>query len=301
MDPGREELIESNEVAEGGKVYTLVLTRRDLRSLYPGMVQYILRLNSGEKTLCLFRTNSYEYSPMSSLDAESVTRQKAGEWRDLLRTDPDALFATSMETGGRLPDRTRPDVLIIQGSPRADGNCSILAGWASETAAASGFTAEIVYPDDLWIRPCIGCYRCYNTGICTFDDDMTAVIASLRHARLLVICTPVYTSSVPAAMKMVIDRFQAYHAEITLFRRSEEKKGLLFSVAGRKGTDNFTCVRRTIHDCMRNLHVIPAGDVLIDGTDQLRDIREIPATEDTVRTAVTGALAVKGPAGNKSS
>lgn len=301
MEPGRgEELIERNEIAAGDEVYTLVLTRRDLLSLYPGMVQYTLRLTSGEKTLYLFRTNTYEYSPTSPFDAVSVARQKAVEWGALLRTDPEAFFATSVEKGGELPEQGRPDVLIIQGSPRADGNCSILAGWASEAAVASGFTVEVVYPDDLWIRACIGCYQCYNTGFCTFDDDMTAIIASLRHARLLVICTPVYTSSIPGSLKMVVDRFQAYHAEISLYRNSEGKKGLLFSVAGRKGADNFTCVKRIIHGCMRNLHITPAGDALIDGIDELRDIRKIPATEYTVRTAVTTALTGKDNADNKS-
>ncbi len=300
MDPAKEELIERIEIAARGEAYTLDLTRRDLASLYPGMVQYILCLRSGEKTIRLFRTNTYEYSPTSPFDAESAARQKSLEWGNILRTDPETFSAISMERVEKLPEHSRPEVLIIQGSPRADGNCSILAGWASEAAVASGFTVEVVYPDDLWIRACIGCYQCYNTGFCTFDDDMTATIASLRHARLFIICTPVYTSSVPGSLKLVIDRFQAYHAEINLFRSSEGKKGLLFSVAGRKGADNFTCVRRIIHDCMKNLHITPAGDIFIDGIDRLRDIRKIPEMESTVRTAVAAALTGKDNADNKS-
>jgi multimeric flavodoxin WrbA len=292
MNPSREELIEQKEIAAGEGVYTLVLTRKDLVSLYPGMVLYTLRLQLGTKILGLFLTNTYEYSPTDPIDAESAAREKMEEWEKLLRTDPEAFFATHKEQVGMPPEKGGPDVLIIQGSPRADGNCSILAGWASEAAIGAGFTAEVVYPADLWIRACIGCYQCYNTGFCTFDDDMTPIIASLRHARLLVICTPVYTSSIPGSLKLVIDRFQAYHAEITLYRSSENKKGLLFSVAGRKGTGNFTCVKRVIHDCMRNLHIIPAGDVLLDGIDRLRDIRKITGTENIIRDAVIAALNV---------
>lgn len=298
MDPSGEEIIEKKEIAAAEGVYSLVLSRRDLVSLYPGMVLYTLRLQLGTITLGLFRTNTYEYSPTDSLDAESVARQKAGEWETLLITDPASFFATYREQVGRPQEMGRHDVLIIQGSPRADGNCGILAGWALDAAVAAGFTAEVVYPDDLWMRPCIGCYQCYNTGFCTFDDDMTPIIASLRNARLLVICTPVYTSSVPGSLKLVIDRFQAYHAEITLYRGSESKKGLLFSVAGRKGIDNFTCVKRVIHDCMRNLHIIPSGDVYIDGIDRLRDIRKVPGTENTIRNAVSAALAGQKNDGN---
>jgi multimeric flavodoxin WrbA len=301
MDLRGEELIERTEFAAGaGRIYTLDLTRRGLISLYPGMVQYTLHLKSGEKTLRLFRTNTYEYSPTSPFDAESAAKQKAKEWATLLRINPEAFFAASPEGVKKSAEQSRPDVLIIQGSPRADGNCSILAGWSSDAAVASGFTVKVVYPDDLWIRACIGCYQCYNTGFCIFDDDMPDIIASLRHARLLVICTPVYTSSVPGSLKLVIDRLQAYHAEISLYRSSEEKTGLLFSVAGRKGAYNFTCVKRIIHDCMRNLHITLAGDVLIDGIDQLRDIREIPGTEYAVHTAVTSALIGKDNSENKS-
>ena len=292
MDLSREEIIEKKEIAAGVGVYNLVLLRRDLGSLYPGMVLYTLRLQLGTKTLALFRTNTYEYSPTAPIAAESAAQQKAGEWETLLRTDPEAFFATHREEVSKPPEKGGSDVLIIQASPRADGNCSILAGWASEAAVGAGFTAEVVFPDDLWIRACIGCYQCYNTGFCIFDDDMPTIIASLRHARLLVICTPVYTSSVPGSLKLVIDRFQAYHAEISLYREHESKKGLLFSVAGRKGTDNFTCVKRVIHDCMRNLHIIPAGEVFLDGIDRLRDIRKISGTETTIRNAVIAALEV---------
>ncbi|NYT07789.1 MAG: flavodoxin family protein [Methanomicrobiales archaeon] len=285
-----EELIERKEVAAGEGSYTMVLTRRDLSSLYPGLHLFTLRLLHGDLTLALYRTNTYEYSPTDPLDAESAARKEARDWEDLLSRDPEAFFAAHLERIGRPPDSGRPDVLIIQGSPRADGNCSIIAGWAAAAAEEAGCSAEVVYPHDLWITGCIGCYQCYNTGFCTFADDMTGIISSLRQAFLLIICTPVYTSTVPGELKMVIDRFQAFHAEMTLAGRFEPKKGLLFSVSGRTGKENFSCVTQVIHDFMENLHITPSGTLLIDSIDRLRDVRNVPGLEDRIRAAVAGAL-----------
>jgi multimeric flavodoxin WrbA len=285
-----EELLERKEVAAGGGTYTLILTRRDLSSLYPGLHIFTLRLLLGDQTLALFRTNSYEYSPTDPLDAESVARKNVLSWEHLLSRDPEAFFATHLEQVGTPADTGRPDVLILQGSPRADGNCSLIAGWAAGAAEEAGCSAEVVYPHDLWITGCIGCYQCYNTGFCTFEDDMTAIISSLRHARLLVVCTPVYTSTVPGELKLVIDRFQAYHAEMTLTGRVVPRNGLLFSLAGRNGGENFACVTRVIHDFMENLHITPSGDILVDGIDRLRDVRNVPGLEERIRAAVTAVL-----------
>ncbi len=289
MEEG-EKLLDRKEVAGGEGSYTLLLTRRDLSSIYPGLQLFTLRLILGDQTLALFRTNTYEYSPTDPLNAETAARKMAADWVDLLSRDPEAFFATHLEQVGSPPDSGRPDVLIIQGSPRADGNCSLMAGWAAAAAENAGRTFEVVYPHDLWITGCIGCYQCYNTGFCTFNDDMTGIIRSLRHARLLVICTPVYTSTVPGELKLVIDRFQAFHAEMTLAGTFRRRNSLLCSVAGRTGSENFTCVTRVIHDCMENLHITPSEPILVDGIDRLRDVRKVPGLKERIREAVTGAL-----------
>jgi multimeric flavodoxin WrbA len=180
---------------------------------------------------------------------------------------------------------------VIQGSPRADGNCSILAGLAVDALVSSHHTAQVIYPHDMNIHSCIGCYQCYNTGTCTFDDDMTGILRAIRHAPLIIVCTPVYTNSVPGGLKLLIDRCQAYHAEQTLFLQSAKtKRGLLLSVAGRRGKSNFSCITSVIGAFMRNLGIEPAGELLIDGVDEMRDIRNIPDLKERIRSMVRNAL-----------
>jgi multimeric flavodoxin WrbA len=143
------------------------------------------------------------------------------------------------------------------------------------------------------IHSCIGCYQCYNTGSCVFNDDMGDIIDAIRGASLLVICSPVYTNTVPGGLKLLIDRCQAYHAERVLSGGITGQRGLIFSVAGREGEENFTCITRVISAFLRNLGISPVGEILIDSADAIRDIRTIPGLEHRVRGIVEQYLLMK--------
>jgi multimeric flavodoxin WrbA len=287
---GRGNLLLSKEITAGGKAYLLSIEEEDLSRLYPGMTRYTLRLASGTETLGLFRTNSYEYSPAVPLNAEGVIRGRAAEWERALARDPGGFPASLGGAREAAPPAGDVDALIIQGSPRADGNCSILAGWAAEETANLGRRARVVFLDDLSLHSCIGCYQCYNTGTCTFNDDMTELIGALRSASLLVICTPVYTNTVPGNLKIFIDRCQAYHAEKNLFRNGGGKKGILLSVAGRKGAGNFDCVKKVVASFMRNLGIQYSGEVLLDGMDGIRDLRTLPGIGEKIGGLIQDAF-----------
>jgi NAD(P)H-dependent FMN reductase len=281
------EVLRRTTIAGG---YLLTLEREDLARIYPGMVRYTVRVRHDERTRAAFRTNTYEYAPQMPLDAEAAAHETYEEWARGLAADPVAFIRAQRPVPRVRPELPVTDVLIIQGSPRPGGNCSIMADWAASAAHGAGRSAQVIFPDDLYLRPCIGCYWCYNFAQCTFDDDMEAVIAAIRGATLIVICSPVYTDTVPAGLKMVIDRCQTYHAERALFGGPEGQRGLLLAVAGRTGEENFRCVRTVVRDYFRNLDIRPCGEVLAEGMDRARDVRSIPGIENRVRAAVAGCL-----------
>ncbi|MDD1660109.1 MAG: flavodoxin family protein [Methanomicrobiales archaeon] len=298
MDWVKDRVLE-REVRTPDGTFSLTMDREDLSFLYPGMVRYTLQATRGGEPCALFRTSTYEYSPTVPYDAESVARQKMEEWARLLQEKPLLFLEQHARDGIRtaVPDLPA-DAVIIQGSPRPDGNCSILAGWAADAVREAGARPRVVFLDDLVIHSCIGCYRCYNTGECTFDDDMGGVLASLQGASLLVICSPVYTNTVPGGLKTFLDRCQTYHARRRLFDPDRPKKGLLLSVAGRKGRSNFACVTAVVSAYFRNLGIVPSGEVLIDAVDEIRDVRTLQGLDEKVRDAVRESLRLgqKAPA-----
>jgi multimeric flavodoxin WrbA len=298
MEPVTE-IVRKIEINSERDRYVLTLDSEDFSFLYPGLVRYTLSLKDGEKTISVFRTNSYEYSPLVPLTAENVAKRTADEWEQELRGNPINFILNHHRELLQHTASSDIDLVVIQGSPRADGNCSILAGWAVEAAHDLGRQSRVIYPHDLDIRCCIGCYQCYNTGSCIFDDDMRSIINDIRSASLLVVCSPVYTNTVPAGLKLLIDRCQAYHAERVLFGGRTGQHGLVFSVAGRKGEVNFTCVTRVITVFLRNLGITPIGEILIDSVDAVRDIRLIPGLEQKVRERVKQGLVFKNSTESK--
>ena len=259
MEPVREH-IRSIEIDAGEERYILTLDSEDFSALFPGMIRYLLTVMDKGEIISVFRTNSFEYSPLVPLAAVTVAGQTFDEWEREIRNNPLGFILSHRQKVQEHPAVPVPDLVVIQGSPRALGNCGILSGWAADAAHDLGRTVQVIYPHDMDIHCCIGCYQCFNTGSCIFDDDMRGIIAAIRESSLLVVCAPVYTNTVPGGLKLLIDRCQAYHAERVLSGGKTGQQGLIFSVAGRKGEENFTCITRVISAFLRNLDITPPGD-----------------------------------------
>lgn len=275
------------EITAGGKAFQLVLEKEDLTATYPGFFRYTLMARQAGSPVALFRTNTYEYAPGIELRAEEVAREKAAEWERDLRDDPAGFLERNAPAARAATGYPHADIVIIQGSPRAGGNSGTLAGWVEDTAQAHKVPYTIFYPHDMDIRECIGCYQCFNTGSCIYDDDMAGIIAAVSGCRLLVICTPVYTNAVPANLKMLIDRFQAYVAAQTLRMASPGKtNGVILSVSGRPGQENFQCVRKELTAFFNIAGIRPAGNLFIDGVDRIHDIRDLPGIREKVAALI---------------
>lgn len=62
------------------------------------------------------------------------------------------------------------------------------------------------------------------------------------------------------------------------------------SVAGRNGKENFTCVSRVVGAFFSLLGIGAEEPLLLDGMDEIRDVRTIPGLEERVRESVRNAL-----------
>ena len=104
-----------------------------------------------------------------------------------------------------------PDLLILIGSPRKDGNSAALAKAAAKQAQAAGATVETVFLNDLNITPCTGCTVCRESveAECVLEDNMVALYPKLRNAKAILIATPIYSYNMAAQTKLLIDRCYA--------------------------------------------------------------------------------------------
>ena len=73
-------------------------------------------------------------------------------------------------------------VLIINGSPRIDGNTSIALNEMKKVFEKEGIEVEEVQIGQKTIRGCIACGFCHKNGRCVFDDEINEVNAKFEDA-----------------------------------------------------------------------------------------------------------------------
>ena len=97
-------------------------------------------------------------------------------------------------------------VLLINGSPKSDGNTSIAIDEMVKTFHEEGVETEVIQVGNKLIRGCIGCGKCFEKGSCVFDDIVNETAPKLAAADGLVIATPVYYASANGTLVSFLDR-----------------------------------------------------------------------------------------------
>ena len=97
-------------------------------------------------------------------------------------------------------------VLMLNGSPRVNGNTSIALEEMKNVFEAEGVDVEIVQVGNQAVRGCVACVRCTELGKCVFDDVVNELALKLEEADGLVVASPVYYASANATLIAVLDR-----------------------------------------------------------------------------------------------
>lgn len=98
------------------------------------------------------------------------------------------------------------NVLIINGSPRKNGNTSIAIREMETVFREDGADVETVQVGNQDIRGCIACRSCFQKGKCVFDDIVNELAPKFENADGLVIASPVYFASANATLIACLDR-----------------------------------------------------------------------------------------------
>ena len=97
-------------------------------------------------------------------------------------------------------------VLMINGSPKVNGNTALALKEMEAVFAAEGMECETILVGNQPIRGCIACGSCYKNGKCVFDDAVNEVAEKFRDADGLVVASPVYYASANATLIALLDR-----------------------------------------------------------------------------------------------
>ena len=121
-------------------------------------------------------------------------------------------------------------VLLINGSPKVNGNTAYSLAQMAEVFAEQGIETEIIHVGNQAIRGCVACGSCYKTGKCVFDDLVNEVAPKFEAADGIVLGSPVYYASANATLVAFLDRlFYSSHFDKRM------KVGACVAVARRGG------------------------------------------------------------------
>ena len=108
-------------------------------------------------------------------------------------------------------------VLLLNGSPRMNGNITLALKEMEQVFAENGVEFETIRLGNKVIRGCVACESCRKTGRCVFDDEVNVIAEKFREADGLVIASPVYYGSANGTLMSALQRlFYSTHFDKSL-------------------------------------------------------------------------------------
>lgn len=102
-------------------------------------------------------------------------------------------------------------ILVLNGSPRTDGNTEAMINAFKAGAETAGHTAQVLHVGKMKAAGCVACEYCHTKGggQCAVKDDMQQVYAALAECDMLVLASPIYYFGLTGQLQSVISRFYA--------------------------------------------------------------------------------------------
>ena len=97
-------------------------------------------------------------------------------------------------------------VLMLNGSPRANGNIALAFREMEKVFEENGVEYENILLGNKDIRGCIACNSCAKNGKCVFNDIVNELAAKFEEADGLVIGSPVYYGSANGTLMSALQR-----------------------------------------------------------------------------------------------
>lgn len=106
-------------------------------------------------------------------------------------------------------------VLLINGSPRQNGNTHLALTEAAKQLEKNGIATELMQIGASAIHGCIACNHCSNTGRCVFDDDLcNRAIDLMSQCDALIVGSPTYYGQPNGTVLSLMQRMSYAASEV---------------------------------------------------------------------------------------
>ena len=173
-------------------------------------------------------------------------------------------------------------IVAIYGSPRQDGNTSVLLKEAVKGAKKEGAQVEEFVLRNLNMSPCLEIYACKDTGRCIIKDDFQMIYDRLLECEGLMLASPIFFYTVSAHTKIFMDRCQSFWTKkywiekVPFTEKRVRGKGLFICVGATNGKKLFDGTLLTVKYFFDALDMEVFRTLLYRGLDFKGDVLKHP-------------------------
>ena len=166
--------------------------------------------------------------------------------------------------------------LGIVGSPRENGNTTVLVSEILSGAAEAGAETQLVNVASLNIRGCQACMYCKSHEACAVQDDMQSLYPLLHEADVVVIGSPMYFGQMTSQTKTFVDRLYALMGPNFSRRLAQGKRLILAFAQGAADTSLWAAHVKATADMLGHVGLTPAGTIIVGESGAPGSIKEQP-------------------------
>ena len=162
-------------------------------------------------------------------------------------------------------------IVILNGSPRRNGNTSALVNAFAQGAERAGHAVTEFFLNKMEIHGCKGCFGGHSDQDCPCvqQDDMNLIYPVVRDCDVVVLASPLYYWTLSGQLCTVMDRlFALEEGNGNLLRGNGKSSALLMAAEGHGFEDALTYYDHLIE----HLHWKNLGHVLAGGNMDAGDI-----------------------------
>lgn len=175
----------------------------------------------------------------------------------------------------------KKNVLVLVGSPRTDGNSSMLADAYINGAKKAGHETVKLDIGKMDIKGCKACDTCFSKGQpCSFNDDFNKIAPYLEKADVIVFSTPIYWFTFPSELKAAIDKLYAF---IIGKKQLKIKESQLLVCGEAKDEASFEGIIKSYEDIAAYEGWTNRGNFIVPGVCAKGDILSTTALEQVER------------------
>jgi len=166
-------------------------------------------------------------------------------------------------------------IVILNGSPRKNGNTSALVRAFTAGAESAGHTVTQFFLNGMDIHGCRGCFGGHSSKDhpCVQHDDMDKIYPAVRDCDVIVLASPLYYWNMSGQLRTAIDRlFALEEGDGNLLRGHGRASALLMAAEG----SGFEDVVTYYDHLMDHLRWTNLGHVLAGGNGDMGDIEGKP-------------------------